>query len=75
MKRRRDRQRVPVDMIDTMPFGGHDLEQIPDHEDESDYFYRCTGCHGVVAGVVLEDDMWQLVVGAWCPALLMKEGR
>lgn len=71
MKRKRDRTRVPVDVIDGLPWGGHDLEQLPDVSTEEDYWYRCDGCHGRVAGSVLESDTWQLTIGAYCPKILM----
>jgi hypothetical protein len=72
--RHRKRKLVPnrpsVD-IDRSPHGGHDFDQIDDHEDDDDYTYRCAGCGCVVSGWELDEGHWPARAGRCCMKLLM----
>ena len=46
--------------------GGHDFEQLPEHEDDCDYQYFCVNCGAVVSGWEIEDDMWAGPAGLHC---------
>jgi hypothetical protein len=71
----RHRKRHPVNHptvdVDRAPHGGHDLEQIDDHDDDSDYWYRCTLCHGVVSGWEIEEGHWPARLGRYCAGILV----
>lgn len=72
---RHRKRRIIVDKpavdVDRAPHGGHDFEQIDDHEDDSDYFYRCALCHGVVSGWEIEEGHWPARIGRFCFGALM----
>lgn len=71
MRHRRIRRKPPKP--DYSILGGHDFDQVCDHEDDADYIYRCTRCHAVVNGWEIDEGVWHLRAGRYCPAQLMKE--
>ncbi len=70
-RRRRFIAEHPSVDLDREPYGGHNFDQIEDHEDEADYFYRCSLCGGVVSGWEIEQGVWPARVGRSCPEVLM----
>ena len=62
---------TPTVDLDRLPHGGHDFEQMEDHEDDSDFTYVCTLCHCVVSGWELDEGLWPGRVGRYCMAVLM----
>lgn len=76
MRHRRRDYTAPVPVhIDSLPHGGHDLEQIPDNEDDADYTYVCARCHCVVSGWELDEGVWPARIGRYCTALLLEATR
>ena len=78
MIRNRGRRRTtfnhPTRDLDREPHGGHDFNQLHDHEDDADFVYQCSHCHGVVSGWELDEGTWPARCGRYCVGLLMKEG-
>lgn len=70
MRGRRRKATMSID-LDALILGGHNFEQQPDHEDDADYTYTCTHCHGTVSGWAIDEGLWPAVVGRYCGALLL----
>lgn len=75
---RRRRRKLIVDKpgvdLDALPHGGHDFDQLPDHEDEADYHYVCSLCGCVVSGWELDEGVWPARAGRYCMAVLAEVG-
>lgn len=56
-------------------YGGHDFDEIDDADpvfDDTEYWYRCSRCGGIVSGYAIEEGLWPAVVGLHCPTAVLE---